>query len=347
MSSSGTSEEKSLPPSAKKLKDLRKKGQISRSTDIIVAFTTVGSFLYLWMSFSSFVASYRSAVWRLIGIRQSDFHSAASEGVIIFTEELGGYVAVLVLLVVLLVIVGNIIVNKGFLFSFDPIKLDLNKLNPVEGFKRMVSLRSLIDIVKNLIKITLFLSISVFVLWFSIRAPLYVPYCGMTCFETVMSSLITPILMAASAILILGGILDISIQQWLFKRQQRMTKTEMKRERKDQDGSPEVKQSQKRARQRLLRENTQYSEKDATLFIEGTSAIVGLRFVRGETPLPIVVCKAKGGRSSAILSHATASKTPVFFDDEFADGLFGKIEVGNPINEAFFEPFINAFKATA
>lgn len=342
--SNNNSEEKSLPPSEKKLKDLRKKGQISRSNDMVTGAVASVSILYIWLSGGRFIEAYKKSIGALLEVDRSDFAFAAVRMSGILAIDLGRFVAFLVLLVVVTTFLANFLINRGFLFSLEPIKLDFNKINPVEGFKRLISFRSLIDVTKNLIKIAVFLLLSVVALSFQLNGPFQVPYCGYGCFRTTFMALLTPILLIAIIMLLSFGALDIGIQRWLFLRQQRMTKTEAKRERKDQEGTPEVRTAQRRNRQRLLQAG-QYSREDTTLFIEGSSAIVGVRFVRGETPVPIIVCKGRGRQFSDLLDFAIENKVPTYRDDEVALAMYQKLEIGSPLSEAFFEPFIKALKA--
>lgn len=311
---------------------------------MVAALSTTGAMIFLWLSFRSFASSFQEATQKVAQAGEVEFHDAVQRSVTTLWSNLGIYVTMLIVIIIGLVIVGNIIINKGFLFSLETIKFDLNKLNPIEGFKRIFSLRSLVDLIKNIIKIIVFLGLCIFVLWASFSAPFQVPFCGVSCFNSVMALLLTPIIIIACVMMLFSGAVDVGLQGWLFRRQQRMTKTEAKRERKDQEGAPEIKSVQRRMRQQLLNENNTYSAEDATLFIEGTSEVAGIRFMPGETPLPIVVCKGRGSKSDEILMYAYHNKKPIHIDEELASGLVRKIEVGSPLTEAFFEPFIRAMR---
>lgn len=346
MSGQDTSEEKSLPPSSKKLKDLRKKGQIAHSNDIVTALSTTGAMIFLWLSFRSFVSSFQESTQKVAQTGGLEFQDAVQRSITALWSNMGIYVTMLIVIIIGLVIVSNIVNNKGFLFSLETIKFDLNKLNPIEGFKRIFSLRSLVDLVKNILKILIFLGLCIFVLRASFSAPFQVPFCGVNCFTSVMALLLTPIIIIACVMMLFSGAVDVGLQSWLFRRQQRMTKTEAKRERKDQEGAPETRSVQRRRRQQILNENNTYSAEDATLFIEGDNEVAGIRFVPGETPLPIVVCSGRGSKADEILMYAYQNKKPIHIDEELASGLVRKIEIGSPLTEAFFEPFIRALKLT-
>lgn len=346
MSSGGgdTSEEKTLPPSAKKLKDMRKKGRVSRSTDMVAGASTTVAAIFLALTAGMFTESFRNSAHIIFGLQSYPFEVASWGAVKALGLYFGVYLALLLMIVVAVVIATNIVINGGVLFSFDPIKLDFNRLNPVEGLKRIFSVRTAVELSKNLIKIALLFSLCLVALVQGLNAIFSVPFCGLTCVGPVANRIAAPLIGIAIAILLLSGLIDIALQRWLFRRDNRMTKTEAKRERKDEEGSPEVRTTMRRMRMRFMQPSSRYSEEDATIFIEGFSTAVGLRFVRNETPLPIVVCKARGSSASDTLYAAQGQK--IHFDDDFAVGLAQKLEVGAPLTEAFFEPFIRALKVT-
>jgi type III secretion protein U len=346
MSKSDTSEEKTLPASAKKLKDLRKKGRISRSNDMVSGAATTVACFYLMITANSFSHDFRTTVNVIFNLQNAPFDLASSEALNTLGVFLGLYLATLIVIVVCVVIVANIVINRGFLFSLDPIKLDFNKMNPVEGFQRIFSVRTAVELAKNIIKIGLLCGFCLAALASGLKAAFSIPFCGFNCVGPVANQIAFPMIMIAVSIFILAGMIDILLQTWLFKRDQRMTKTEAKRERKDEEGSPEVRTTQRRLRRRLLQQASKYTEADATIVIEGLSTAIGLRFVRNETPLPIIVCKGRGEQASDILNIAQGQKTPIHFDDEFATKLAQRADIGSSLTETFFEAFIKALKAT-
>lgn len=345
MSSKDTSEEKTLPPSAKKLKDLRKKGQISRSVDMVTGIATTAAFFFLSLTTDQFSQNFKSAVAILFGLQNAPFQLAAGEALKTLYVLLGSYLALLIAIVVSSVIVTNIVVNRGFLFALDPIKFDLGKLNPVNGMQRIFSVRTAVELAKNLVKILVFFTLSAAALANGLNAAFSLPFCSVACIGPVTHQIALPMAIIAIVVFISSGFIDVLLQRWLFLRDQRMTKTEAKRERKDEEGSPEVRTTMRRLRKRFLQQSSKYTEEDATIFIEGLSTVVGLRFVRNETPLPVIVCKGRGDQANAFLYAAQIRKTPIFFDDDFAVRLAQRLDTGSSLSEAFFEPFIKAMKA--
>ena len=269
MSSKDTSEEKTLPASPKKLKDLRKKGQISRSNDMVAGAATTAACFFLALTEDRFSHNFRSAVDIVFDLQNTPFEFASSEAMKTLRVLLGSYLALLVTVVVSVVIVTNIVINRGFLFALDPIKFDLNKLNPVEGIQRIFSVRTAVELAKNVVKIALLFSLCLAALSGGLNAAFSIPFCGILCVGPVANQIARPMIIIAVTIFIFAGLIDVVLQRWLFMRDQRMTKTEAKRERKDEEGSPEVRTMQRRLRRRLLQQFSRYTEADATIFIEG------------------------------------------------------------------------------
>jgi type III secretion protein U len=345
MAKNDTSEEKTLPPSPKKLRDLRKKGQIARSTDMVTGVATTGAALYLVGTASGFSRDFEITTRVVFDLQNAPFELAASEALAALGVFVGLYLAGLSAVVAGCVIIANVIVNKGFLFSLDPMKLSFDKLNPIEGFQRLVSVRSAVELVKISLKAALLVSLCLIAMTSGLQAIFSIPFCGVECVGPILGRVATPMIVIAIAILLFAGIIDVAVQTWLFRRDQRMSKTEAKRERKDEEGSPEVRTAQKRQRSRFLQTASHYTEEDATIFIEGHSVAVGLRFVRNETPLPVIVCKGRGEQAARLLA-AAQGRVAIHFDDEFASGLAQRAELGGTLPEAYFPNFIKALQET-
>ena len=347
MSSDETSEERSLPPSRRKLRELRKKAEIPRSADMVAGAATSAALVFLWLRGRDFIAQFKAAVLSILNLDRHDFNVTAYDAIVILFTSAAQFVGALIAVVLFTVIATNILVNRGVLFSMEPIKFNLNRVNPLEGFKRMFSIKSAMEALKSLIKIVPFLALSVLLFASSLNAAFYVPFCNADCLLSVFGGIIKPIVILAIVILLLAGVLDIGIQQWLFLRRQKMTKSEARRDHRETEGSPELRQAHRRLRGELVERPRRYAEEEATIFIAGTDTIVGVRFVRGETPVPVIVTKATGQKALDMRELALDRKIPVYTDDELSGRLFQKLEIGQSITEEFFKPFVKALVAFA
>ncbi|WP_222909948.1 EscU/YscU/HrcU family type III secretion system export apparatus switch protein [Pseudomonas sp. DNDY-54] len=341
------SEEKTLPPSDKKLRDARKRGQVSKSQDMVTAMTLLGCTLTVAIMLPAAEAQVRAL-----------FDLAAQLYVEPFDDvwprllEMAERLLLATALPILAVTVGcavltNIVTMRGVVFSGEPIKPDFKRINPVDGFKRIFSMRSLIEVLKALIKVSL-LSVALFVVGKSgLQALMGSSRCGTDCMVSVAYQLLIPLVVTVLiAYLALGG-LDLLLQRWLFRREMRMTWSEQKRERKDIDGDPLI----KRERQRLMREMQGLSSRrtgleNASLMI-GTEDgwLVGVRYVRGETPVPVVVCSASPGNTAQLLAQSAQLQVPRFSDAQLAERIGKRTVAGDPIPANVFQAVADALVA--
>lgn len=335
--SGDNSEEKTLPPSLKKLKDAREKGHVSHSSDMISAITVTTALIFIWVFAGSFIEDFKISAIQVQGLAGQPFQNAALDSTETLGRNIGVYAFSLAGALMVASILINLILLKGFLFTLEPIKPNFNNLNPIEGFKRIFSLRSLVELLKQILKSILIVSVCLFIALHGLNSAMRTPFCSLECVPIAFAAVVGPIIAATILIFLAAGAIDVLIQRWLFTRQLKMTKTEYKRERKDQEGTPEIRRAQRRVRHNLLQPKTNYTVSDATLLIEGGGTVVGLRYVRGETPLPLIVCKAKGQQAEAYLDIAAADNIPMFTDADLAAAMQRKIDVGGYITEEFFD----------
>jgi type III secretion protein U len=303
------------------------------------------AFVYIIMNGQSFVDGYRATIDEISKQDTDEIAIGTSQVFKAVAISIGVFVAALYALVITSTIVTNILANGGFIFSVNHVKFNITNLSPIEGFKRIFSLKTFVELTKKITKLIIFSILSVLILAQFINEPFYIPTCGLHCFQGMLKFLIGLLLFVAVALLLFSGLLDLNIQRWLFERQHRMTKSEAKRDRKEEDGAPEVRSYRGRLRQGFLQTSNVHGPADATIMIEGNDTIVGLRFIRGQTPIPIIVCKARGGQLVEIDNIAFEKKIPKYFDEEFASGLYRSHEPGGTLTELYFEPFIKALKA--
>ena len=161
--------------------------------------------------------------------------------------------------------------------------------------------------------------------------------CGLPCVQDVFQRLAAPLLVAASVVFFVAGLTDLWLQNWFFQRDQRMSKTEAKRERKDMEGDPTL----RRERRRLIREAAdgpaRLGVRQAMLLVhDGSAAAVGLRFQRGEMLLPLVVCRGRGERALTLMAEAATLGIVHVRDDNLARDLARRTPPGSPVPEDTF-----------
>ena len=181
-----------------------------------------------------------------------------------------------------------------------------------------------------------------------LRAIVLAPGCGLSCVQVTFSAQLTGLLVAACVLSLMAGLADIGLQRWLFMRDQKMSVSEAKRERKDQDGDPIIAGHRRRLRQEAAAAppGRALGIARATILItDGRTVAVGLRFVMAEALAPALVCRARGERTAALVREAYGRGVAVHEDGELADLLMRKTQPGQFIPEATYPQVIRALQA--
>lgn len=333
-----TSEEKSLPASAKKLRDARKKGQVSKSQDIVAAVAVSTSVFYIYFVAPQVNVYARELIDVTARIYRQSFPELWPHIVDLALRILALTTLPLVLIVCAVVLIASMAAMRGPVFALDPVKPNFDHVNPAKGFERIFSMKSVVEFGKALVKVTV-LTVAIVIVFRVGMQPLFeAPRCGPTCIYGTFFSMLKPLVITTLVAFVVVGIFDIALQRWLFLREMRMTKTEFKREMKDIEGDPLIKRERNRRRREMASRIVKVGLRNATLLLGGPDGFaVGLRFVRGETPVPIVVCKGGPGQAKVLITEAILLGIPVIEEAELARGL-NACPIGDQLPDALFQP---------
>ncbi|MFC3691153.1 EscU/YscU/HrcU family type III secretion system export apparatus switch protein [Chenggangzhangella methanolivorans] len=335
-----TSEEKSLPASRKKLDDARKKGQVNKSQDLVAAFALFAATLYVIAAYPGFLSRV-SELMELTGqVYVQDFASLVPRVFGVVSAMMISVVAPLLAIVAGAAILANMVVMRGFVFSVEPIRPNFDNINPAKGLQRVFSMRSVVELLKSIVKVVALAGAFVAVFAIGLQALMQSPSCGMPCVYDTSVKLLQPIVITAIIVFFVVGAIDVLLQRQLFLRDMRMTKTEAKREFKDMEGDPMIRRERRKRSQELVGAGSvKVGVKNATLLIGRTGkVVVGLRFVRGETPVPAVVCRAEGKQANVLMSEANLLGIPVVDDGPLAEAILKKAAIGEPVPDTEFQP---------
>nr|AAN46413.1 HrcU [Xanthomonas oryzae pv. oryzae] len=243
------SEEKTEKPTEKKLRDARKDGEVPVSPDVTAAAVLFGALLVMKSAGDYFVDHMR-ALTRIGFDFSENTRDATAINRALAHIGIQGLLLMLPFLAACLVagLVGGAF-QTGLNASLKPVSPKFDSLNPANGVKKLFSLRSLINLLKLIIKAIL---IGV-VLWVGIRTlmPMIIGLAYETPLDISQIAWRTLSMLFALGVLlfILVGAADWSVQHWLFIRDKRMSKDEQKREYKESEGDPEIKGKRKGIRQ--------------------------------------------------------------------------------------------------
>lgn len=343
--SGDSSEEKNLPPSEKKLQDARKKGQIAKAPDLASALIMLAMLGFVWAASDWILARLKLCL---------DLAAAAvllpdGEGLKRLPGQILEAAAPLFIVPVALsaiaIIAAQVATNRGFIFATEPLKPKIENVDPFKGLKKLFGTDNWVELAKSLVQVLTLATVFALLVHGALGMLAQAGSCGMPCLAPILGAALRPILGAALGLMLLGGLVDLLLKRWLFIKQMRMSRTEMKRERKDQDGSPEMRGERSRLRREAV-EAERLGLSRAVVLVVGGSEALGLRYVRGESDVPVVVCRGRGEAAAQLVARAREAGVPIFTDDALARGLFARARNGGRVPPEFFQAVARALFAS-
>lgn len=338
MAESESGQEKSEEPTAKKLEDARKKGQIARSRDfntmviIALAATTLIMMGHIMVAdISDIMTKYfqpsRADMFDPMGTLRW-FYSAILDGVFLLIPFLA------------LMLAGALFAPMsigGWAFSVETITPKLSKLNPIKGLKKVFSLKGLVELIKAMAKFFLVAAVALIVIWSNTSEYLDLGSMPMKAALVKSGELITwAFLFVTIALMIIAGI-DVPFQIWDHKKQMRMTMQEVKDEMKDTEGKPEVKGKIRQMQRQLAEARMMDAVPDADVVITNpTHFAVALKYDPENMKAPLVLAKGAGMVAANIRRVASANDILLMETPPLARALYHCTEIGQEIPNGLY-----------
>ncbi len=240
--------------------------------------------------------------------------------------------AAILLAAFVIAIAAGMMQTKGLFVLKNAFKFDLNKLNPINGFKRMFSLKSVVELLKNLVKLILlgFIGYNFIIsIWNTLfLLPSYslddaVFFLGDSLFQMTVQ---------IAAALIVIGFVDYFYQKWEFERSIRMSKKEIKDEYKDIEGNPEIKRRQRQIMAEVARKRMMEEIPSATVVVTNpTHFAVAIKFELEKMVAPLVVAKGADNIAFRIREIAEEYDVPIYENPPLARSLYDRVEIGEEV----------------
>ncbi len=331
--------EKTEKPTPRKKEDSRKKGQVAKSSDLSTAF----SLFVLFLVFIFAAGRMGTELSHLMeGFLGQKLNTAINEKNI---QELFGHLVKQAVLIVIPVFIAALVIGVashmmqiGFLFSPEAIQFKLDRVNPLKGFKRIYSIRALVEMIKSILKISTIGFITFFVIWMHRTQLFKMGDKSLYAALKLVGKITIQMGLAASIFLIFLAILDFLYQKYDHEKNLRMSKQDIKDEYKKTEGDPLIKSKIKeRQRQMAMRRMMQELPKADVVITNPTHFAVALKYEDGKMAAPFVV--AKGADYLALKIREVAKKNDVMIVEKkpLARALYHQLEVGMPITEDLFK----------
>ncbi|NCA67964.1 MAG: flagellar biosynthesis protein FlhB [Clostridia bacterium] len=325
----------------KKRDDERKKGNIFQSRDV----TNALSFVLVLFAFKLLISPFKdflqsriiNSINRIPGTDSLTIRSAA----VIMKE----FVIDLMIIIVpiglgcALVAVTFTGIQTKFLFTASKLKPQFSRMNPVKGFKRILSLRSLMELIKSIVKVT----IIAFVIYGKIKNAtdeiLRLPYVNLQSAITWIGSTIYDIAISISIYMALFAAADYAYQWWEYEKDIKMTKQEIKDEYKQTEGDPQVKGRIKEIQRKLASMRMMKKVPEADVIIKNpTHYAIALKYKPPKDKAPIVVAKGKNLVALKIIEIAEKNNIYITENRPLARGLYDAVQLDKPIPAEFYKP---------
>jgi flagellar biosynthetic protein FlhB len=327
-----TGQERTEQATGKRRQEARRRGQVALSREIpsaLILLTVLGVFHFAGAGIFERCTALVSGIFRnLHTLRMATIADAGA-----LSTELFETVLLLLLPVFLPLMVAGFIGNVaqiGFEAHAEALAPKFSKLNPFAGIKRLVSLRSLVELVKSILKILFVGGIAYAVVsGFLSDFPALVRYDLLTLWSFTHQASFKIIFYVCLAMLGLA-VLDYLYQRWQYEQSLKMTKQEVTDERKQTEGDPKVK-----ARIRSLQRQTAYHRmmaevpKADVVITNPTHLAIALKFQSEEMPAPRVVAKGAGTIAERIRDTAREHHVPIVENKPLAQALFKMADLGD------------------
>lgn len=234
-------------------------------------------------------------------------------------------------------IIGHII-QKGVDPKYEAAEPKLDKMNPVEGIKRLFSFETVTTFIKNIIRTFGLMIVAYFIIrpyWEQLIYAAAMP------FETaaqLIGLIVSKVLIYSILFLVAVAGFDYWLQWRRVHTQLMMTRQELKDEMKEMDGNPQIKGKMRQIQQSRAKRKIDKQVPQATVIVTNpTHFAVALRYDRGKTAIPIVVAKGVDFLAKRIKEVGAQHRVPVIENPPLARGLYRDVKEGQEIPKKFYQ----------
>ncbi len=324
---------------SKKRRDERKKGNIFLSRDVVILVSLLGMFVILKMFFPTIYGTLKKYLMEYMTMAgtlkdvSNDLTMQISQNFMLTFAK----VTILLLLVSVLLSVVATAFQTKLLFAAESFKPKFNRLSPLQGIKRMFSMKSAMEVVKGLIKITI---LFVMIIQYIKKQIIHFPDLLMM---DIIPSCVYMLDAAFGMVLNIGiafaaiSVFDYFYQWWDYERQLRMSKQEVKEEYKQLEGDPKVKGKIKELQRKMAMSRMMQSVPSADVVVKNpTHFAVALKYDPERNTAPVVVAKGQDELALRIIKVAEENQVYVIENKPLARALYATTEVRQQIPPDYY-----------
>lgn len=331
-------QERTEEATSKRREESREKGQVARSQEVVSVSILVAGLMFFYFGGSALLLKTMDVM--TTGFREAGRMNLTQDSVslIIINYIFKGFGILFPLLIAVLIaaILGNVL-QFGFMFSSESLQPKFDKISPAKGFKRLFSIRSIVELVKGILKVCLIGGVAYIIIRneFDHLIPLgdqstwgTFSYIGGICFK---------LLLAMTVMLVFLAALDYAYQRWEFEKSIRMTKQEIKDEFKNSEGDPMIKARIRRIQREMAQKRMMSQVPKADVIITNpTHLAIAIQYDPANMQAPIVVAKGADFIAEKIRDIARENDVPLIENKPLAQVLYKMVKVNNTVPENLY-----------
>jgi flagellar biosynthetic protein FlhB len=331
--------EKTEQPTPRKLRKAQERGQVAQSQELATAVALLVLLLALAVLAPGLFRWCKSQLESGLSISTTDALSSPEALLNLLHRNLIDAVIVILPLLAALTLAGifTSIAVGGLAFTPGGLRLNLNALNPANSVQKVFSKRSLVRLLASILKL-FFVSI---IVWFYLRDKLEtlaaLRWAWSNELMAAMARIIFALCLRVGLAILIIGLADAFYQKWQHVQELKMTRQEVKQERKDMEGSPEIKARVRRIQFEMsIRRLRQEIPKANVILVNPTHVAVALKYDAKTMEAPILLAKGADHLAERIIKIGRSYGIPIVRRPEIARAIYGTVKPGQPIPESLY-----------
>lgn len=318
--------------------DFRKRGQVAQTRELASVFVLLGSALLFWGLGRFCLQQVSELLTYCLGPELIAAAKAQSYApMLLFIAKKVLLVATPIIGILLILSVSSTVVQVGFLYNEEALEFDLEKINPLNGLKRIFSLRAIVEGMKSLLKMILVGAVVYFLIRDDVKLLPQLSNWGVEQILGYVGGLVVRLLGGLGVFMGLIAGADYFFQRWDLEKQMRMTKQEVKEEHKSREGDPMIKARIRRIQREMANKRMMKDVPKADVIVTNPTHIACALIYDPKTmPAPRLVAKGSGLIAERIKEIARENGVPVLENKPLARAMFKTLKIGQFIPRELF-----------
>lgn len=330
--------ERTEQPTQRKLEKAREQGQVPHSEELPATVTIIVLLTVLALSAPTLLSWFCTQMQQGLSCQSGVFKDSGT--FIAFFNKILTSSILIIMPLLTAIVVGSVlscILVSGLNFTPQALNWKFDEINPAKGIEKLFNIRSTVKLGISIAKLIIVSIIAWFYIQGKIDRLVSIQWAWSAEILVTIAQLIAGLLIRISVALLIIAAVDVFFQKMKYLNEMKMTKQEVKHERKDTDGSPEVKSRIRRIQFEMTKKRIMKAIPTAdVIIVNPTHYAVALKYDPKTMDAPIMVAKGADYTAAKIREIATAYGVPIIRKPELARAIYATVKVGKPVPGALY-----------